>query len=163
MPDACRYLLLAVPHEHPDARRRRVRTGLFGSVSERQVGAVQQDYRLRRNQLERGLPSPTVPVRATMPGLWQAVANAQSSVLRGVRMDQSMNPFTARRIPNDPRGPWASASTTQEAAPQGNPNEYELDLLRQRLVEARYAKARRGELIVASSAGYAGKRLMCKR
>ena len=33
-------------------------------------------------------------------------------------------------------------------------NEYELDLLRQRSVEARREKARRGELIVASPAGY---------
>jgi len=33
-------------------------------------------------------------------------------------------------------------------------NEYELDLLRQRSVEARREKARRGELIVAAPAGY---------
>jgi hypothetical protein len=33
---------------------------------------------------------------------------------------------------------------------KGNLNEYGLDLLRQRSVEARYAKARRGELIIAS-------------
>lgn len=37
---------------------------------------------------------------------------------------------------------------------KGNLNEYELDLLRQRSVEARYAKARRGELLVASPVGY---------
>ena len=37
---------------------------------------------------------------------------------------------------------------------KGNLNEYELYLLRQRSVEARYAKARRGELIVASPVGY---------
>src|ERR1700682_764568 len=37
---------------------------------------------------------------------------------------------------------------------KGSLNEYELDLLRQRSVEARYEKARRGELIVASPAGY---------
>ena len=37
---------------------------------------------------------------------------------------------------------------------KGSVNEYELDLLRQRSVDARRAKARRGELIVASSAGY---------
>jgi DNA invertase Pin-like site-specific DNA recombinase len=34
-----------------------------------------------------------------------------------------------------------------------NLNEYGLDLLRQRSVEARYAKARRGELIIASPVG----------
>jgi DNA invertase Pin-like site-specific DNA recombinase len=37
---------------------------------------------------------------------------------------------------------------------KGSLNEYELDLLRQRSVDARRAKARRGELIVASPAGY---------
>jgi DNA invertase Pin-like site-specific DNA recombinase len=37
---------------------------------------------------------------------------------------------------------------------KGSLNEYELDLLRQRSVEARREKARRGELIVASPAGY---------
>jgi DNA invertase Pin-like site-specific DNA recombinase len=38
---------------------------------------------------------------------------------------------------------------------KGSLNEYELDLLRQRSVEARREKARRGELIVAAPAGYA--------
>jgi len=33
---------------------------------------------------------------------------------------------------------------------QGSLNEYELDLLRQRSLSARYAKARRGELVVAA-------------
>ena len=37
---------------------------------------------------------------------------------------------------------------------KGSLNEYELDLLRQRSVEARRAKARRGELLVAAAAGY---------
>lgn len=37
---------------------------------------------------------------------------------------------------------------------KGSLNEYELDLLRQRSVEARREKARRGELIVAAPAGY---------
>ena len=37
---------------------------------------------------------------------------------------------------------------------KGSLNEYELDLLRQRSVEARREKARRGELIVASPVGY---------
>src|SRR3954467_1099884 len=37
---------------------------------------------------------------------------------------------------------------------KGSLNEYELDLLRQRSVEARREKAKRGELIVASAAGY---------
>jgi DNA invertase Pin-like site-specific DNA recombinase len=37
---------------------------------------------------------------------------------------------------------------------KGSLNEYELDLLRQRSVEARYEKARRGELIVSAPAGY---------
>jgi DNA invertase Pin-like site-specific DNA recombinase len=37
---------------------------------------------------------------------------------------------------------------------KGSLNEYELDLLRQRSVEARREKARRGELIVASPIGY---------
>ena len=37
---------------------------------------------------------------------------------------------------------------------KGSLNEYELDLLRQRSVDARRAKARRGELIVASPVGY---------
>jgi DNA invertase Pin-like site-specific DNA recombinase len=37
---------------------------------------------------------------------------------------------------------------------KGSFNEYELDLLRQRSVEARREKAKRGELIVASPAGY---------
>src|SRR6516165_4636008 len=37
---------------------------------------------------------------------------------------------------------------------KGSLNEYELDLLRQRSVEARREKARRGELIVASPPGY---------
>jgi DNA invertase Pin-like site-specific DNA recombinase len=41
---------------------------------------------------------------------------------------------------------------------KGSLNEYELDLLRQRSVEARREKARRGELIVASPAGYADRR-----
>src|SRR4030095_14278629 len=36
----------------------------------------------------------------------------------------------------------------------GSLNEYELDLLRQRSVEARREKARRGELVVAAPAGY---------
>ena len=37
---------------------------------------------------------------------------------------------------------------------KGRLNEYELDLLRQRSVEARRAKAQRGELLVAASVGY---------
>jgi hypothetical protein len=37
---------------------------------------------------------------------------------------------------------------------KGSLNEYELDLLRQRSVEARQEKARRGELLVASPVGY---------
>jgi DNA invertase Pin-like site-specific DNA recombinase len=37
---------------------------------------------------------------------------------------------------------------------KGSLNEYELDLLRQRSLEARYEKARRGELIVAAPVGY---------
>jgi len=37
---------------------------------------------------------------------------------------------------------------------KGSLNEYELDLLRQRSVEARRAKAQRGELIVAAPVGY---------
>src|SRR6059036_3404418 len=37
---------------------------------------------------------------------------------------------------------------------KGSLNEYELDLLRQRSLEARREKARRGELIVAAPAGY---------
>jgi hypothetical protein len=37
---------------------------------------------------------------------------------------------------------------------KGSLNEYELDLLRQRSVEARHEKAKRGELIVAAPAGY---------
>jgi DNA invertase Pin-like site-specific DNA recombinase len=38
---------------------------------------------------------------------------------------------------------------------KGSLNEYELDLLRQRSVEARYEKARRGELVVAAPVGFA--------
>src|SRR5204862_4451530 len=37
---------------------------------------------------------------------------------------------------------------------KGSLNEYELDLLRQRSLEARRAKARRGELIVRAQVGY---------
>ncbi len=37
---------------------------------------------------------------------------------------------------------------------KGTLNEYELDVLRQRSLEARYAKARRGELVVAAPVGY---------
>lgn len=37
---------------------------------------------------------------------------------------------------------------------KGSLNEYELDLLRQRSVEARHEKARRGELLIASPVGY---------
>jgi len=37
---------------------------------------------------------------------------------------------------------------------KGSLNEYELDLLRQRSLSARYAKARRGELIVAAPVGF---------
>jgi len=37
---------------------------------------------------------------------------------------------------------------------KGSLNEYELDLLRQRSVEARYAKARRGALLQAVPVGY---------
>src|SRR5262252_8789722 len=37
---------------------------------------------------------------------------------------------------------------------KGSLNEYELDLLRQRSLSARYEKARRGELVVASPVGY---------
>lgn len=37
---------------------------------------------------------------------------------------------------------------------KGSLNEYELDLLRQRSLEARYQKARRGELIIAAPVGY---------
>ena len=37
---------------------------------------------------------------------------------------------------------------------KGSMNEYELDLLRQRSLEARWAKARRGELVVTLPAGY---------
>src|SRR4030081_1246012 len=37
---------------------------------------------------------------------------------------------------------------------KGSLNEYELDLLRQRSLEARYEKARRGELIVAAPVGF---------
>jgi DNA invertase Pin-like site-specific DNA recombinase len=44
---------------------------------------------------------------------------------------------------------------------KGSLNEYELDLLRQRSLSARYAKARRGELVVAAPVGFvkAGDRL----
>src|SRR5210317_1179789 len=44
---------------------------------------------------------------------------------------------------------------------KGSLNEYELDLLRQRSVEARYEKAKRGELIVVAPVGFvkAGDRL----
>src|SRR3954466_7011513 len=44
---------------------------------------------------------------------------------------------------------------------KGSLNEYELDLLRQRWLAARYAKARRGELVVAAPVGFikAGDRL----
>ena len=37
---------------------------------------------------------------------------------------------------------------------KGSLNEYELDLLRQRSLSARYEKARRGELIVAAPVGF---------
>lgn len=37
---------------------------------------------------------------------------------------------------------------------KGSLNEYELDLLRQRSVEARYEKARRGELLITAPIGY---------
>jgi DNA invertase Pin-like site-specific DNA recombinase len=37
---------------------------------------------------------------------------------------------------------------------KGSLNEYELDLLRQRSVEARYAKAKRGELVITAPVGY---------
>jgi len=37
---------------------------------------------------------------------------------------------------------------------KGSLNEYELDLLRQRSVEARREKARRGELLIISPVGY---------
>jgi hypothetical protein len=37
---------------------------------------------------------------------------------------------------------------------KGSLNEYELDLLRQRSLEARHAKAKRGELIVSAPVGY---------
>ena len=37
---------------------------------------------------------------------------------------------------------------------KGSLNEYELDLLRQRSLEARHEKARRGELIVVAPVGY---------
>jgi DNA invertase Pin-like site-specific DNA recombinase len=37
---------------------------------------------------------------------------------------------------------------------KGSLNEYELDLLRQRSLSARYEKARRGELIVAAPIGF---------
>ena len=37
---------------------------------------------------------------------------------------------------------------------KGSLNEYELDLLRQRSLEARYEKARRGEMVVAAPVGY---------
>ena len=37
---------------------------------------------------------------------------------------------------------------------KGSLNEYELDLLRQRSVEARRAKAQRGELLVAAPVGF---------
>jgi DNA invertase Pin-like site-specific DNA recombinase len=37
---------------------------------------------------------------------------------------------------------------------KGSLNEYELDLLRARAVEARYAKARRGELVVGAAVGF---------
>jgi DNA invertase Pin-like site-specific DNA recombinase len=37
---------------------------------------------------------------------------------------------------------------------KGSLNEYELDLLRQRSVEARHEKARQGELVVATPVGY---------
>lgn len=37
---------------------------------------------------------------------------------------------------------------------KGSPNEYELDLLRQRSLSARYEKARRGELVVAAPIGF---------
>jgi DNA invertase Pin-like site-specific DNA recombinase len=37
---------------------------------------------------------------------------------------------------------------------KGSLNEYELDLLRQRSLSARYAKARRGELIVSAPVGF---------
>jgi DNA invertase Pin-like site-specific DNA recombinase len=39
---------------------------------------------------------------------------------------------------------------------KGSLNEYELDLLRQRSLSARYQKARRGELVVAAPVGFEG-------
>jgi DNA invertase Pin-like site-specific DNA recombinase len=46
---------------------------------------------------------------------------------------------------------------------KGSLNEYELDLLRQRSVEARREKAKRGELIVTSPAGISKVRIVWKR
>ena len=40
------------------------------------------------------------------------------------------------------------------AVSKGSLNEYELDLLRQRSLAARYAKARRGDLVVAAPVGF---------
>jgi precorrin isomerase len=37
---------------------------------------------------------------------------------------------------------------------KGSLNEYELDLLRQRSLSARYEKARRGELVVSAPVGF---------
>lgn len=37
---------------------------------------------------------------------------------------------------------------------KGSLNEYELDLLRQRSVEARHAKAKRGKLLITAPVGY---------
>ena len=47
---------------------------------------------------------------------------------------------------------------------KGSLNEYELDLLRQRSLSARYEKARRGELVVAAPVGFvkAGKRALAR-
>lgn len=49
---------------------------------------------------------------------------------------------------------WDQAFPAKLLGLKGSLNEYELDLLRQRSQEARYEKARRGELIVAAPVGY---------
>ena len=49
--------------------------------------------------------------------------------------------------------PWSSNDRLLLGL-KGTLNEYELDVLRQRSLEARYAKARRGELVVTAPVGY---------
>ena len=71
-----------------------------------------------------------------------------------VRVDGTPASISARWLPRLGEAAAGSAAGFSFIDFRRSLNEYELDLLRQRSLSARYEKARRGELIVAAPVGF---------